>query len=420
MIKILFMERRMKSRISLVAGIILIFVAGLSFGIAAKTSQQDKLKEDLKLLGMYTEVFKIVKEHYVEPVSSKKLIYGSLRGMMNALDPFSTFFTPDEFKDFTTETHGEFGGLGIEIIMENHKLIIVAPIEDTPAWRAGLKPGDVILEINGEPTDKMTLLQAVKKMRGKPGTKVTLTIWRKGVEKPFKVTITRAIIKIKSVKTKELENGDIGYIRLTQFQENSTGDFEKALEKFKNKKGIIIDLRNNPGGLLSTAVAIADMLLKKGELIVYTKGRDPRANEKYYSEHNPIISTEIPIVVLVNKGSASASEILTGALKDNNRALIVGDKTFGKASVQTLIPLPDGSGIKLTTAHYYTPNGNMIMHKGITPDIVVHVSEKEEMERIKAEREAKIHGKKVKVKDPQLDTAINAIKIINFAKKAEK
>ncbi|WP_297453287.1 S41 family peptidase [Persephonella sp.] len=410
----------MKSRISLVAGIILIFVAGLSFGIAAKTSQQDKLKEDLKLLGMYTEVFKIVKEHYVEPVSSKKLIYGSLRGMMNALDPFSTFFTPEEFKDFTTETHGEFGGLGIEIIMENHKLIIVAPIEDTPAWRAGLKPGDVILEINGEPTDKMTLLQAVKKMRGKPGTKVTLTIWRKGVEKPFKVTITRAIIKIKSVKTKELENSNIGYIRLTQFQENSTEDFEKALKKFKNKKGIIIDLRNNPGGLLSTAVAIADMILKKGELIVYTKGRDPRANEKYYSEHDPIIPTEIPIVVLVNKGSASASEILTGALKDNNRALIVGDKTFGKASVQTLIPLPDGSGIKLTTAHYYTPSGKMIMHKGITPDIVVHVSEKEEMERIKAEREAKIHGTKVKIKDPQLDTAINAIKIINFAKKAEK
>ncbi|WP_029523262.1 S41 family peptidase [Persephonella sp. KM09-Lau-8] len=410
----------MKSRVSLIAGIILIFVAGLSFGIAAKTSQQDKLKEDLKLLGIYTEVFKIVKEHYVEPVSSKKLIYGSLRGMMNALDPYSTFFTPDEFKDFTTETHGEFGGLGIEITMENHKLIIVAPIEDTPAWRAGLKPGDIIIEIDGEPTDKMTLLQAVKKMRGKPGTKVTLTIWRKGVEKPFKVTITRAIIKIRSVKTKELDNGKIGYIRLTQFQENSTGDFKKALEKFKNKEGIIIDLRNNPGGLLSTAVAIADMILDKGKLIVYTKGRDPRTNEKYYSERKPVISTEIPIVVIVNKGSASASEILTGALKDNNRALVVGDKTFGKASVQTLIPLPDGSGIKLTTAHYYTPNGKMIMHKGITPDIVVHVSEEEEMERIKAEREAKIHGTKVKIKDPQLDTAINAIKIINFAKKAEK
>ncbi|NPA16804.1 S41 family peptidase [Persephonella sp.] len=409
----------MKSRLSLVAGILIIFVAGLTFGINAKT-KNDQLKEDLQLLGIYTDVFKLVKEIYVEPVDSKKLIYGSLRGMMNALDPYSAFFTPEEYKEFTTETHGEFGGLGIEITMENHKLIIVAPIEDTPAWRAGLKPGDIIVEIDGKPTDKMTLMQAVKLMRGKPGTKVTLTIWRKGVDKPFKVTITRAIIKIRSVKTKELENGKIGYIRLTQFQENSAEDFKKALEKFKNKEGIIIDLRNNPGGLLSTAVRIADMLLKKGDLIVYTKGRTPRSNEEFFSRTNPVIPLDLPVVVIVNKGSASASEILTGALRDNKRALAVGDKTFGKASVQTLIPLPDGSGLKITTAHYYTPSGKLIMNKGITPDIVVHVSQEEEMERLKAEREAKIHGKKVKIKDPQLDAAINAIKILNFARKAEK
>ncbi|WP_457639520.1 S41 family peptidase [Persephonella sp.] len=409
----------MKSRLSLVAGILLIFIAGMTFGLNAKT-KSEQLKEDLELLGIYTDVFRLVKEIYVEPVDSKKLIYGSLRGMMNALDPYSAFFTPDEYKEFTTETHGEFGGLGIEITMENHKLIIVAPIEDTPAWRAGLKPGDIIIEIDGKPTDKMTLMQAVKLMRGKPGTKVTLTIWRKGVEKPFKVTITRAIIKIRSVKTKELENGKIGYIRLTQFQENSAEDFEKALKKFKNKEGIIIDLRNNPGGLLSTAVRIADMLLKKGDLIVYTKGRTPRSNEKFFSRSRPVIPTELPVVVIVNKGSASASEILTGALRDNNRALAVGDKTFGKASVQTLIPLPDGSGLKITTAHYYTPSGKLIMNKGITPDIVVHVTQEEEMERLKAEREAKMHGKKVKIKDPQLDAAVNAIKILNFAKHAEK
>ncbi len=412
-------EFSMKSRLSLVAGILLIFIAGMTFGLNAKT-KSEQLKEDLELLGIYTDVFRLVKEIYVEPVDSKKLIYGSLRGMMNALDPYSAFFTPDEYKEFTTETHGEFGGLGIEITMENHKLIIVAPIEDTPAWRAGLKPGDIIIEIDGKPTDKMTLMQAVKLMRGKPGTKVTLTIWRKGVEKPFKVTITRAIIKIRSVKTKELENGKIGYIRLTQFQENSAEDFEKALKKFKNKEGIIIDLRNNPGGLLSTAVRIADMLLKKGDLIVYTKGRTPRSNEKFFSRSRPIIPTELPVVVIVNKGSASASEILTGALRDNNRALAVGDKTFGKASVQTLIPLPDGSGLKITTAHYYTPSGKLIMNKGITPDIVVHVTQEEEMERLKAEREAKMHGKKVKIKDPQLDAAVNAIKILNFAKHAEK
>ena len=410
----------MKSKLSLVLGIMIIFAAGMGFGINAKTAPKD-YSEDLKLLGIYTQVFKIVKDNYVEPVDSKTLVYGSLRGMMNALDPYSTFFTPEEFKEFTTETHGEFGGLGIEITMENHKLIVVTPIEDTPAYKAGLKPGDIIIEINGEPTDKMTLFQAVKKLRGKPGTKVTITIWRKGLEKPLKVTITRAIIKVKSVKVRELQNGKIGYIRLTQFQENSANEFEKALKKFKNKEGIIIDLRNNPGGLLSVAVRIADEILPKGKLVVYTKGRKPQDQTKYFSTSDPIIPTDLPVVLLVNKGSASASEILTGALRDNNRAIAVGDKTFGKASVQTLIPLPDGSGIKLTTAHYYTPSGELIMNKGITPDIIVKVSEKQEMERLKAERDAKLKGiKNPKIKDPQLEAAINAVKILNFAKKSMK
>ncbi len=405
----------MKSKIALISGILLLFFAGFNFGINAKT-QKDQSK-DIELLGLYTQVFKIVKDYYVEPVDSKKLVYSSLKGMMNALDPFSAFFTPDEFKEFTTETQGEFGGIGIEITMENHKLIVVAPIEDTPAWKAGIKPGDIILEIDGKPVEKMSLIQAVKLMRGKPGTKVTLTIWRKGLDKPIKITLTRAIIRVKSVKTRELKN-NIGYIRLTQFQENSAEEFEKALKKFKNKDGIIIDLRNNPGGLLTAAVRIADMLLPKGDLIVYTKGRTPRSNEKFYSESDPIIPKDVPVVLIVNKGSASASEILTGALRDNHRAIAVGETTFGKASVQTLIPLPDGSGLKLTTAHYYTPSGKMIMYKGITPDIVVHVSEEEEIKRIKAEREAKIKGKKVNIKDPQLETAINAIKILNFAKKS--
>ncbi len=407
----------MKSKISIVLGVLIVFIAGVNFGLNAKT-QKKEVVDDYKLLGLYTEVFKIVKDHYVEPVDSKKLVYGSLRGMLSSLDPYSTFFTPDEFKEFTTETHGEFGGLGIEITMENHKLMVVAPIEDTPAWRAGIKPGDVIVEINGEPTDKMTLMQAVKKMRGKPGTKITITIWRKGVEKPFKVTITRAIIKVKSVKYKELENGKIGYIRITQFQEKTAQQLEGVLKKFQNKEGIIIDLRNNPGGLLSTAVKIADMLLPKGDMVVYTKGRDPRNNEEYYSTSDPVLPTDIPLVVIVNKGSASASEILTGALRDNNRALAVGDTTFGKASVQTLIPLPDGSGMKLTTAHYYTPSGKLIMNKGITPDIIVHMTAEEELKRIKAEREAKMKGENsAKIKDPQLDAAINAIKILNFARK---
>jgi len=407
----------MKTKITFVSGILILFVAGFLFGINAKTEKQSP-ESDIEYLGLFTQVYKLVKDYYVEPVEPKKLIHGALKGMLSSLDPFSAYFPPEEFKEFTTETQGEFGGLGIEIMMENHKLIIVAPIEDTPAWKAGLKPGDIILEIDGKPVEKMTLMQAVKLMRGKPGTKVTLTIWRKGLEKPIKVTITRAIIKIKSVKTRELENGSIGYIRLTQFQENSAEDFEKALEKFKNKKGIIIDLRNNPGGLLTTAVAIADMLLPEGKLIVYTKGRIPRSNEEFYSNSEPIVPEDLPIVLIVNKGSASASEILTGALRDNNRALAVGDTTFGKASVQTLIPLEDGSGVKITTAYYYTPSGKLIMWKGITPDIVVHMTDEEERERLKAERDAKLKGDKVKIKDPQLDAAINAIKILNFAKES--
>ena len=406
----------MKSRISMVVGTILIFVAGMSFGLNAKTPKTD-YSQDIQIIRTYTDVLKLVEDNYVEPTDPKKLLYGSLRGLLSSLDPYSTFFTPEEFKEFTSETQGEFGGLGMEVTMENNKLLVVSPIEDTPAFKAGIKPGDWIIEIDGEPTDKMTLFQAVKKMRGKPGTKVTLTIFRKGVEKPFKVELVRDIIKVKSVKTKELENGKIGYIRLTQFQENSAEEFEKALKSFKNKEGIIIDLRNNPGGLLTSAVSIADMLLPKGKLIVYTQGRDPKNREEFYSQSEPIIDKKIPIAVIVNKGSASASEILTGALKDNNRAIIVGDTTFGKASVQTLIPLPDGSGVKLTVAHYYTPNGNLIMNKGITPDIIVKVSEEEEAERAKAEREAKMSGKEVEIKDPQLEAAINAVKILNFAKK---
>lgn len=406
----------MKKSITLVSGVIILFVAGFLFGINAKTEKD--VSQDIEYLGLFTQVYKIVKEYYVEPVESKKLIQGSLKGMLSSLDPFSTYFPLDECKEFTTETHGEFGGLGIEIMMENHKLIVVSPIEDTPAWKAGIKSGDIILEIDGKAVEKMTLMQAVKLMKGKPGTKVTLTIWRKGVENPFKITITRAIIKIKSVKTRELENGTIGYMRLTQFQKNSAEDFKNALEKFKNKKGIIIDLRNDPGGLLTTAIVIADMLLPEGKMIVYTKGRTPRSNEEFYSESPPVIPEDLPVVLIVNKGSASASEILTGALRDNNRALAVGDKTYGKASVQTLIPLSDGSCLKLTTAHYYTPSGKLIMWKGITPDIVVHMTEEEERARLKAERDAKLKGKTQDIKDPQLDAAINVIKILNFAKES--
>ena len=402
----------MRNLIASVAGIILIFIAGVSFGvgIAGKKKDLNTLSKDLEYLDLYTQVFSIVKKHYVEPVDSKTLVYNSLKGMLKGLDPYSMFFTPDEFKEFTVESRGEFGGLGIEITQEHGRIVIVSPIEDTPAWRAGLKSGDIILEVNGESIEGLSLLQAVKKMRGKPGTPIVLTIWRKGLEKPIKVKLIRAVIKIKSVKTKELANGKYGYIRLTQFQENSDSEFRKALEKFRNKKGIIIDLRNNPGGLLTIAIEIADMLLPDGKLVVYTKGRDPETNEKFYSRMDPIIPEKTPIIVLVNSGSASASEILSGALQDNKRGLIVGDETFGKASVQTLVPLPDGSGMKFTTAHYYTPSGRLIAKKGIIPDIVVHMTTEQERDRLKAERDIKLHPEKdIKVKDPQLEEAVKLL-----------
>jgi len=406
-----------KTLIALVIGIFLIFIAGYSFGVSTKSSNNvSSLEEDLKFLNLYTEALNIVKEYYVEDVKTKTLIYNSLKGMLKRLDPYSQFFTPDELKEFTEDSTGEFGGLGIEITMEDGKLKVVSPIEDTPAWRAGIKAGDIIVEIDGEPTDTMTLREVVKKLRGKPGTKVTLTIIRKGLKKPLKITVTRAIIKVKSVKTKTLENGKYGYIRLTQFQSNSAEEFEKALKKFKNKKGIIIDLRNNPGGLLDVVENIADMLLPKGKLIVYTKGRKKGANSKAYSVHPPVIPTTIPLIVLVNKGSASASEILAGALQDNKRAIVVGDQTFGKASVQTIIPLEDGSAVKLTIAHYYTPSGRLIDKKGIIPDIVVHMSDEEEFKRLKAERDIKL-GKKVNYKDPQLEEAINVLNYLNKNKK---
>jgi carboxyl-terminal processing protease len=406
-----------KTLITMVIGIFLIFIAGYSFGVSSNSKEEtiSDIEEDLKYLNLYTEALNIVKEYYVKEVKTKTLVYNSLKGMLKRLDPYSQFFTPEELKEFTEDSTGEFGGLGIEITMENGKLIVVSPIEDTPAWRAGIKAGDIIAEINGEPTDTMTIGEVVKKLRGKPGTKVTLTIIRKGLKKPLRITITRAIIKVKSVKTKTLENGKYGYIRLTQFQSNSADEFEKALLKFKNKDGIIIDLRNNPGGLLDVVEHIADMLLPKGELIVYTKGRKRGANSKAFSTHDPVIPTSIPIVVLVNRGSASASEILAGAIQDNKRGIIVGDQTFGKASVQTIIPLEDGSAIKITIAHYYTPSGRLIDKKGIIPDVVIHMTEKEELNRLQAERDIKL-GKKVKLKDPQLEGAINILDYLNSQK----
>ncbi len=342
------------------------FLAGFIIG---QSSPRDKQEDEYFYMKLFSEALKIVKDSYVEEVTIKKLIYGAIDGMVSSLDPFSDFFTPEQYNEFMSETEGEFGGVGIEITMEKGRPVVVAPIEGTPAWKAGLRPGDIIIAIDGEDTFNMSLLDVVKKIRGKPGTKVKLTILRKGEGKPIEVVIERAIIRVPSVKYINYQG--IGYIRISQFISHTSENLEKAIKDLSRQGvyGFIVDLRNNPGGLLSEAVKVSDIFVPKGKLIVYTKGRKEELH-RYFAERDPVIKNK-PIVLLVNKGSASASEIVAGALQDYHIATLVGEKTFGKASVQNLIPLEDGSAIKLTIAYYYTPRGRLIHKKGIEPDVKV-------------------------------------------------
>jgi carboxyl-terminal processing protease len=341
-------------------------------------------------LRAFTEVFGRIKSDYVDPVSDKKLITDAIAGMLNGLDPHSAYMDADAFKELQVGTHGEFGGLGIEVGMEDGVVKVISPIEDTPADRAGIKSGDFIIKIDDTLIKGMALNDAVKRMRGKPGSKIVLTIIRKDEPKPLEITLVRAVIKVQSVKSKLLESG-YGFVRITQFQEMTGENLATALENLvkQNKgplKGIVLDLRNDPGGLLTGAVAVSSAFLPKDSLVVYTEGRTEdakmrlTANPENYLRNNgegdylkaiPDSFKTIPMVVLVNAGSASASEIVAGALQDHKRAVIMGVQTFGKGSVQTVLPLGNGTGIKLTTARYYTPGGRSIQAKGIVPDIVV-------------------------------------------------
>ncbi len=326
-------------------------------------------------LETFANVLAIVQKQYVEPVSTKKLIDGAITGMLASLDPHSAYLTPDLYRDLEVETRGSFGGLGIEITIKNGALTVVSPIEDTPAYRAGLKAGDQIIKINDDFTKDMTLTEAVKQMRGPKGSKIKLTIHRAGVNELFTVTLARDVIKIKSVKARELDGG-FGYVRITTFQENTDEAVEQAIEDFDKKdhghiKGLVLDLRDNPGGLLNQAVKVSDDFLNGG-LIVYTQGRNDSQQQKYFS-HTKKPFEDYPIVVLVNGGSASASEIVAGALQDQKRAVVLGTQTFGKGSVQTILPLDDHSALRLTTARYFTPNGRSIQAVGITPDVDVEL-----------------------------------------------
>ena len=330
-------------------------------------------RESYENLEVFTNILAIVQKNYVEPVSTKQLIEGAINGMLTSLDPHSAYLTPDLYRELQVDTQGSFGGLGIEITVKNGILTVVSPIEDTPAFRAGLKPGDQILKIEGEFTKDMSLVEAVKKMRGPRGTKVMLTLRREGVAELLDIPVTREIIQIQSVKSRPLDKG-YGYVRLTQFQERTDEDLEKAITKIRKAnndqlEGLVLDLRNNPGGLLTQAVRVSDLFVDSG-LIVYTDGRLESQKQRYYA-HKRKDRVECPMVVLVNGGSASAAEIVAGALQDHRRALILGTQTFGKGSVQTILPLGDNSALRLTTARYYTPRGRSIQATGITPDIIM-------------------------------------------------
>ena len=330
-------------------------------------------EEDYKDLEIFTDVLSLVRSSYVEKVDMEELIYGALRGMLNTLDPHSSFLTPEMYEEMQADAHGEFGGLGIEITVKDGALIIVSPIEDTPAYVAGIKAGDEIIKINDKPTRDIGIMEAARMMRGPKGEAITLSIQRLGAAELQDFTIIRAIIQIKSVKSDLLQD-HYGYVRISQFQDRTSQDLKEHLLDLRQANGgsldgVILDLRNNPGGLLDQAVAVADLFLSQG-LIVYTEGRDAEEQMTFAAQQ---VGTEpgYPLIILINAGSASAAEIVAGALQDHDRAVILGEQSFGKGSVQTIIPLSDNSGLRLTTARYFTPSGRSIQARGISPDIVV-------------------------------------------------
>ena len=378
---------------------------GLLIGLLLAGSHQVLAKRDnpeIKLplndIQLFTDIYARIKKDYVEEVGDEMLLEGAIRGMLGSLDPHSTYLSQDEFKELQIGTTGEFGGLGIEVGMENGFVRVISPIEDTPADKAGVKAGDVIIKLDETQVKGLTLNEAVKLMRGKRGTKILLTIVREGEAQPLEITVTRDVIRVKSVRGRILEPG-YGYIRISSFQSKTTRNVIAAVEKLLKKSdqqldGLILDLRNNPGGVLTGAVGVSDIFLADGELIVYTKGRVEDAELNYSASTHDTLNGA-PIVVLINEGSASASEIVAGALQDHGRAVIMGQKSFGKGSVQTILPLKESAALKLTTARYYTPSGKSIQSEGIDPDILVeeiHGGEGDENKRFQFVREADLQG----------------------------
>jgi carboxyl-terminal processing protease len=355
---------------------LLLIVLGIGIGLFVSAQWVPNVsavgRQDYESLEAFSNILSIVKKNYVEDVETKNLVNGAINGMLHSLDPHSAYLTPDLYKDLQSDTQGRFGGLGIEITVKGGMLTVVSPIEDTPAYKAGIKPGDQIFKIEDEFTKDMSLVDAVKKMRGLKGTKINLTIRRENAADLIDVSLVRDIIRVQSVKSRSLEPG-YGYIRLAQFQERSDRDVQRALEKLAAEKsglkGLVLDLRNNPGGLLNQAVRVTDLFLESG-MIVYTDGRIESQKQKFFAQKEGTWM-DFPVVVLVNGGSASASEIVAGALQDHKRAVVLGTKSFGKGSVQTILPMDDNSALRLTTARYFTPKGRSIQATGIVPDIII-------------------------------------------------
>lgn len=418
----------------ILSGLVVLGVLGLTTIGITQMSNQNK-KDLYSEVELFSYALSTVQAEYVDEKTPQDLIYGALKGMLSSLDPHSEFMDQDEYNDLKTETEGKFGGLGVEISLKDNLLTVIAPVEDTPAWRAGIKPGDRIVRIDHAVTRDMDLDDAVKKLRGAPGSKVTITVFRESDDSVKQFVITREIIHVEDVKDPHVLGDHIGYVRLTEFTENSYETLHAALEKLKSQgaDSLILDLRNNPGGLLNVAIKIAQDFLPAGKTIVSTKGRHPAQNTVSKSDNNNGDFLNWPMVVMINEGSASGSEVVSGALRDNKRAVLVGVKSFGKGSVQSVIPMPDGSALRLTTARYFTPSGVCINGIGITPDVIVEdmndsADEADDVPNAKPEAEdidtvfTKLEGKENRIenltvkekKDVQLLSAMNVIKGIRI------
>jgi carboxyl-terminal processing protease len=421
--------------LKIISVVFLVFILGVTVGLGRfhkVSALSNPIYEDLKV---FTDVLGLLQKEYVEETKSKDLVYGAIKGMLETLDPHSAFMSPNMYKEMQEETKGRFEGLGIEITMKEGVLTVVSPIEDTPAFKAGIQAGDQILKIDGELTKALTLMESVKRMRGPKGSKVTLTIMREGFPNPRDYTLIRDVIPIRSVRYEVLEK-QYGYIRLSQFQEKTDGEFQKAVKALEEEtkgglKGMILDLRSNPGGLLDQAVKVSDRFIESG-VIVSIEGRREEHKMKFNAHPQEDNLTRYPLVVLVNGGSASGAEIVAGAIQDHGRGIILGTQTFGKGSVQTIFSLKDGSGLRLTTARYYTPSGRSIQAKGIVPDIIVkpslldeekvappkqlptekdlerHLNDVKEKEKPKVEVKEKVKEKKPV--DNQLERALELLK----------